>query len=94
MIKSINLGKSSDVQEVGGRIRKQKRHLPPRNVLIARIKGNDEKNSLNKSQHQEVQLKKQPKIQLGAGMVHGEDTGKDQTNSSITGKVQAENGKI
>jgi hypothetical protein len=54
MIKSINLGKSSDVLEVGGRMRKQKRHLPPGDVLIAHIKGKEEKNSLNKSQHKEV----------------------------------------
>ncbi|KAA6379654.1 MAG: hypothetical protein EZS28_024818 [Streblomastix strix] len=94
MIKSINLGKSSDVPDVGGRMRKQKRHLPPGDVLKAHIKGKEEKNSLNKSQHKEVQLKKQPTIQLGAGMVHGEDTSKDQANSSITGKVQTGNWKI
>ncbi|KAA6390804.1 MAG: hypothetical protein EZS28_013672 [Streblomastix strix] len=94
MIKLINLGKSSDVLVVGKRMLKQKRHLPPGDVLIAHIKEKEAKNSLNKSQHKEVQLKKQPTIQLGAGMVHGEDTSKDQANSSITGKVQAGNGKI
>ncbi|KAA6394405.1 MAG: hypothetical protein EZS28_010063 [Streblomastix strix] len=94
LIKSINLGETSDVLEVGWRMRKLKLHLPLGDVLIAHIKGKEVKNSSNKSQNKNVQLKKQLMIQLKADTELGKNTGKNQNNFSITGKVQTGNGKI
>ncbi|KAA6398554.1 MAG: hypothetical protein EZS28_005916 [Streblomastix strix] len=87
MIKLIYLSKSSDILEIVGRMRKQKRHLTPGDVQKAHIKSKEVKSSQIKSQHKVVQLKKQPMIQLRYGAEHGEDIDQCQDNSSITGNI-------